>query len=248
MTSFTHLARGIFCLFLVFSSRSLHAQIFALSLEDRIAEAEHIVIARVTDQESYWDSGQKNIYTSNTLEIQAYLKGYAPQTNVVLISEGGMIDNKMESVSPSLQLTPGQRYLFLLEADNHKIDNKQYRQVHSETIQARAVACVQGALPYHSGTFRDLLTEPPLSESALLLRVQAQTHVPARTARQAVLHLPSESIHLAKASRYPGYHYLTPKRSREHNHYFPGRNTRYKPGNDHQWKWIWEHAGCNKIC
>lgn len=65
--------------FLFFTLPSF-AEIYSVPLDDRIKEAQHIVVATLIDKEPYWDEAHKGIYTSNRLHVKAYLKGYSPDS------------------------------------------------------------------------------------------------------------------------------------------------------------------------
>lgn len=98
-----------------FSPFSIRAQLYELPFEDIIDQSALIVEGRVTAQRSFWDTGEENIYTASTVEVFRVNKGSAPVPAVVeVITPGGIVGNRMELVSESVQYAVGQYGLFCL--------------------------------------------------------------------------------------------------------------------------------------
>ncbi|MFD2999997.1 IPT/TIG domain-containing protein [Pontibacter toksunensis] len=99
--------------FRAFSSDRGH--MLPLTLEERVNKADMVVEGEVVSQKSFWDTGQKNIYTSNLIRVYKSFKGKVESQLVELITEGGSIGLKKHVVSTALQLRPGQQGVFFLK-------------------------------------------------------------------------------------------------------------------------------------
>lgn len=103
---------------LFFSFRTTFASdgqhMLPLTLEERITEADMVVEGEVISQQSFWDTQQKNIYTSNIIQVYKSFKGNVVGQQVELITEGGAVGLKKHVLSTSLQLRPGQQGVFFL--------------------------------------------------------------------------------------------------------------------------------------
>lgn len=159
------------CPFLVKSQ----CMIYPVDLEEREADASYIVLGKLVDQESYWDAEHQSIYTLNVIEVTAWLKGRQAQSQIGVITNGGIVGNQGLICHPSLELMGYNEYALLLGEDNFVFDNRDFRQSHPGMVQAFTVADAQGALTKQRGVYHDLLTEPEHSEASLLQRLAELT-------------------------------------------------------------------------
>lgn len=166
---------GFVCLLLCSSYSYSQCGIYPVSLEQRVSQSAFVVQGKVTEQQSYLDPRTGNVFTSNRIEVNAWLKNPQAQSIVYLITEGGVVGDRATMVYPSLQVEPGMEYLLFLEPDNGKIDNKSIRSRQPGVIQAKAYADGQGAMQNVGNQYNDLMAEPVQSEAALFSRVSGLT-------------------------------------------------------------------------
>ncbi|MEI9808873.1 MAG: hypothetical protein WDO16_13970 [Bacteroidota bacterium] len=162
------------------SIQSVAAQVVPVSLDQRVANSPIIAIAKLVEQESYWDDKRANIYTRNVLEIKAYLKGASPDNIIVAISPGGVVGNHAEYVCPSETYQPNTDYLVFLKDNESKTDDKSYRTAHPGIRQCLSYAGMQSVLPYQEGVYKDLLAELPMTEEQLLNRMKTSYRLEAK--------------------------------------------------------------------
>jgi hypothetical protein len=148
---------------------------YPVSLEQRVNNAQYIVLGTVTGKESYVDETTGNIQTLNKLQVTAWLKNRQQTSELYVITWGGIYNNRATKVWPSLQLAEQQEYVLLLDKEEHRSDNKAMRRAQPGTIQAMAYADAQGALPLQSGLYHDLLAEAPMNEADLFKKIQTLT-------------------------------------------------------------------------
>ena len=160
---------SLFCLFLPCITV---AQVYKIPLDTRITNSEHIVLATLSEQRSYWDSKRENIYTLNILKVEAYLKGHIFNEEIALISAGGRVGMEAEQVEPSVQLGFGNAYALFLEGDNRELDHKGIRSAVPNMIQSFAYSCIQGALKQSKGRYIDLMDVAPMTEQQLINRIK----------------------------------------------------------------------------
>lgn len=100
---------------LILFVQPLQAQLFQLPLADIAGHSTLIVEGRVIARQSFWDNRHHNIYTANTVEVSAILKGAAtaPET-VQVITRGGIVGDRMHIVSESVQYETGDAGMFCL--------------------------------------------------------------------------------------------------------------------------------------
>ncbi len=142
-----------------------------LSLNKRVVNASTIVLGKVKQRTPYLSEGNR-IYTSNLFEISAYLKGYSNSKFLIVISEGGVLDNRAELVHPALEMDTTQEVLLFLTGENTFIDNKYFRKLYGGIPQMEAYGCSQGKLTYQKGLYYDLLSEAPQSEISVLKKIK----------------------------------------------------------------------------
>ncbi|MEY4905176.1 MAG: hypothetical protein RLZZ292_2991, partial [Bacteroidota bacterium] len=141
-----------------FLSNKINAQcILPLSLNERASKATTIVLGHLKDQYCYREEGaSKQIFTSNRIEVTAYLKGASTDQQIVVLSRGGVVGNRYQVTMPSLHLDGVQDYVFFLEEDNRVSDDKTLRSKEPELRQCFPYSDVQGAIAYQEGKYADV--------------------------------------------------------------------------------------------
>lgn len=84
-------------------------------IQDQIAAAERIVEGKVVGQRS-WIGSDGNIYTSNTIRVYRVFKGQI-EAEMEVISEGGVVGDLMQMVTPSVKLGLGDHGLIEIADD-----------------------------------------------------------------------------------------------------------------------------------
>ncbi len=141
-----------------------------LSLNKRVVNASTIIQGKVIHISSYISVNNK-IFTSNLVQVNAYLKGPSTHKYIIVISEGGIVGDRAEIVHPALELDMSHEIVLLLMGDNTKIDNKFYRLSYPGIPQMETYGCSQGKFTYQDGLYYDLLSESPLSEAGLFKKI-----------------------------------------------------------------------------
>ncbi|MFT5764506.1 MAG: hypothetical protein ACI8X3_001937, partial [Saprospiraceae bacterium] len=170
----------LFTLSILASTTSTFAQIYPVSLNERVEKSTTIAIVTVNEKHAYWDDNRANIYTLNVLEVVAYLKGYHTQSEITMITEGGVVDNNAQKSYPETKLNLKKQYLVFLDEENYVVDNKNYRLAQPNSIQCLAIARVQGAMLFQDGKYHDALSEAPQTEEELLDKIQNQVRQKAK--------------------------------------------------------------------
>src|SRR5882672_9752191 len=92
---------AITALALVGAQVALATTVQKLSLQELTKKSNSIVMARVDDAVSSWDSAHKEIYTYYTLRVLQPVKGSKGETTIALRQLGGIVDN-IASVVPGM--------------------------------------------------------------------------------------------------------------------------------------------------
>lgn len=128
------------------------SQMIPLSLEKRIENATDIFEGKVIAQSSYWNKAHTQIYTVNEIVVYKVLKGTLSDTIVEIITLGGRVGDKMEMVTPSLQLHIGDVGMFTAIASNAKLARSSSNARLAENpnlTELRAYAGKQGFIRYN---------------------------------------------------------------------------------------------------
>jgi hypothetical protein len=143
---------------------------YPVALNERVARSGSLVFGKVTGQHCYEDA-KGNIYTLNKIDVAAWLKNYKPETEVYVITIGGMLGNKAQLSYPAIQLDKGQEYFLMLEDDNAVMDDKNFRAAQPGKLQALPYADAQGAWRYQNSKYYDIYIEGALTESELMDKI-----------------------------------------------------------------------------
>ena len=164
---------NLLLLLVILSCSQLLAIIVPIPLEERIKYSTQIVIATLVEQQSYWDIGKKNIYTSNRFEVTAYLKHGMVQSHIYMTTLGGIVEEDAQMVFPTIQLEIGVSYCLLLDAS---LEKQLPLEVTSSRTAATAyfqpVAYVQGVLPLKDGQYVDSFSETNWTEAHLVNKIK----------------------------------------------------------------------------
>jgi len=173
--------QGLFCIWVWLSvAASAFGQCLSapVTLEERIAEANVIVLGKLISKQAYRDEAQGQIFTLNLIEVMAYLKGSGNE-QIGIITLGGFVGNKGQISFPSLQISAYNEYVFFLVPADPANEHFATRLSRPELPQMEAYADAQGALTKQGETFHDLYSEPPGTEPQLFQRIGSLTgHAP----------------------------------------------------------------------
>ena len=99
--------------FMIAICNQSEAQLYKISLEERVSNADLIVEGKVQQSKSIKDS-KGDIYTINTVEIAALLKGKLNSTTIDVITWGGETDTEIQTWSHFLSLKKDDYGIFTL--------------------------------------------------------------------------------------------------------------------------------------
>ncbi len=142
-----------------------------VSLEKRVAASSAIAQGRVTEKNTYIDKSTGYVYTLNKVTVNAWLKNHSTAREIQVITLGGVYGNKATIAYPSLQLTKGAEYLFFLEGNNLKQDDKKLRLQNPSVMQTRVYAEMQGAIRNEGNNYKDLFSPSAVSESVMFSKI-----------------------------------------------------------------------------
>lgn len=128
---------------ILLSFNIVFAQLFPISLDQRIDQATTILEGKVIGQTSYWDESQTHIYTSNIVEVYKVFKGQLTGKQAEIITRGGIVGNKMERVSNTLALNLGDIGIFTAVSNTTKVITK------ANLTKLKAFAGMQGFIKYN---------------------------------------------------------------------------------------------------
>jgi hypothetical protein len=142
----------LFFIVLALNSTDLSAQLQAVPLEQRVEKSTLVFEGKVLRKSSFWDTDRRHIYTSNLVTVYKVFKGELSNSNVEVITIGGMVGNQMEKVSYGLDLQEGSVGVFTCIPNNTKLASS------SKNLQLRPYAEIQGFIHYDlaTGTARDV--------------------------------------------------------------------------------------------
>lgn len=93
----------------------LRAQLYELPFSELFQRSSLVVEGRVVAQQSLWDNGRRGIYTHNLVEVTRVYKGSISSSKYLnVITLGGIVGDRMQLVSESVQYDTGDYGLFCL--------------------------------------------------------------------------------------------------------------------------------------
>ncbi|WP_152969750.1 hypothetical protein [Pedobacter sp. Hv1] len=117
-------------------------QLVPISLKERIENATIILEGKVISQAAYWDETQTHIYTANTVEVYKVFKGQLTAKQVEIITRGGIVGDRMERISNTLELKVGDAGVFTTIPNKAKINTT------TQLTKLKAYAGIQGFIAY----------------------------------------------------------------------------------------------------
>lgn len=163
--------------FFLFFSLPVFSQcmLYPVSLQERVSNAESVVLGTVVEKESFIDSSTMQVFTLNKIAVTAWLKNQQSAASVYVITNGGVYKDRATIVTPSLQMQQQTEYVLFLQNAMAKSENKQLRKQQPAAIQTIAYAGAQGALVKSFDQYIDLMDQPKQSEEILFQKIQALT-------------------------------------------------------------------------
>ena len=155
----------------IFLIQGINATIVPISLEDRVEKSTIIALVELQETDAYWDKRHTRIFTTNILKVKAYLKGYSNESEIAMITDGGIVEGDMQITYPSLKLRKNKEYLVFLQAENPDLVNPYFRQIKPRMLQCQPYGIVQGSIVYEKNKYIDLLVEEPQIESVLFTKI-----------------------------------------------------------------------------
>jgi hypothetical protein len=149
--------------------------IYPVSIEQRVARSSGIAQGKVIEKHTYLDQSG-NVYTLNKVKINAWLKNHSTADEIQVITAGGIYNDKATIVYPSLQLDEQWEYLFFLEGNNFRKDDKTTRSLSPSSLQTMIYADMQGAIKNEGNNYHDFFARSAVTEAALFARVTKLAH------------------------------------------------------------------------
>ncbi len=157
-------------------SNVLLANIYPISLQNRIDSAEQIVIGKVVAENSYWEEDSTNIYTAYTMEVLCYAKNADDVFYFDLLLPGGVVGEDIQINYPYIKLQIGYEYMVAMEDITlYQLNRKHAR---SSGPKFQPYSYVQGILPMHNGYYQDYNDTLEIAESEMLQAIFEQTNTP----------------------------------------------------------------------
>jgi hypothetical protein len=157
-----------------------HAQAVPVSLSERVAHTDYIVIGELIEQHGFWDAAHQRLNTLNTFAVRANLKGNARNTKISVVTEGGMLDLFAVHVCPSDELKEGREYMLFLKEESPKWQDSEFKIKYPNIVQTKS-PYVFSVLPYENGQYVDVFGRFKYSENQLLTRLKNDFQLDART-------------------------------------------------------------------
>jgi hypothetical protein len=89
--------------------------LYPVNLTSRLGNASLVIDGEVVSSQSFYNGAGNYIFTSNLVRVNSTLKGHVAGSMIEVITEGGTIGLKRQTVEPSLQIPLETRGLFMLE-------------------------------------------------------------------------------------------------------------------------------------
>jgi PKD repeat protein len=119
--------------------------VIEVPLSQRASSSDVIVEGKVIAKKSYWDVDGTMIYTASTIEVYKVFKGSLSSPTIQVLTQGGIVGDRMIKVEPSLNLAEGQVGIFTCETVKRI---RTGAQKFNAVPQFEAYASVQGFVKY----------------------------------------------------------------------------------------------------
>ncbi len=150
---------------------AINANVYPITLNQRIEASTQIAMGKIVQQYSFWDKHHSNIYTAHLIEVSAYLKNNSNKQYIELITLGGIVEDEAQVVYPNLDLQLTQNYLFFLAPLPPNLLSKNTTQI----PRFCAYTHTQGALPLVDNKYEDFIQQRAIAATDLLRRTQEIT-------------------------------------------------------------------------
>lgn len=164
----------LIALFFSYSVYPLFSQclMVPVSLQERVSSSDVVISGVVTGKECFIDSTSMQVYTINTISVNAWLKNQRSLPTVYVITEGGVYKNRSTIVYPSLQLQQNTHYVLFLQTATTKKQSKQLLKKNPNAFQTVPYAGAQGAIIQQQNLFIDAVQKQKFTETELLNRIK----------------------------------------------------------------------------
>lgn len=172
-------------IFFLFFSGSVFSQcmMYPVSLQERVTNAESVILGTVIEKETFLDSSTMRVFTLNKISVTAWLKNQQTANTVYVITNGGVYKGRATIVTPSLQMEKQKEYVLFLQKAPAKLENRQIRIQEPSAIQTIAYAGAQGALVKSFEQYVDVMDQPKQNEESLFQKIQTLTGQKALTSK-----------------------------------------------------------------
>jgi PKD repeat protein len=92
--------------------------LYEVSLDQRVLQSPYIIEGEVKSKTCFWNNDQSHIFTSNIIEVIKVFKGSIESAEIEVVTEGGIVGDRMEIVTPSLNFNVGEIGVFFGEFSN----------------------------------------------------------------------------------------------------------------------------------
>src|SRR4051812_10665073 len=75
----------------LFPPHPLRAQLYEISLEEKVANSSMIIEGKVVEQTSFWNPAHTMIFTSNKIEVYKIFKGKQEGSTIEVLTQGGSV-------------------------------------------------------------------------------------------------------------------------------------------------------------
>jgi hypothetical protein len=170
---------GLFLL--LFYACPSFGQLVPISLEQRIENATTILEGKVIGQTSYWDDNKIHIYTANIVEVYKVFKGQLTAKQVEIITPGGIVGDRMERITYSLELKIGDVGVFTA------IPNTTIITTTTKLTQLKVYTGIQGFIQYDlkNSSANDMFSNYKNINKEVYTKIVAQTKFDIKTVQKA---------------------------------------------------------------
>jgi hypothetical protein len=154
---------------------------YPVSLEERVSQSQHILIGDVIEESCFRDPFTNYVMTATRVRVVAWLKNGRGATEVIIITEGGVLEDIATIVYPSLKLQKNHEYLLFLDKYENGMEHPEWKSRYPLTDQVKVYAGSQGGIIKQRGLYRDIYAEPVRDEVHFVNRIEQLTGQKAKT-------------------------------------------------------------------
>ncbi len=146
-----------------------------LSLEYRVRSASAIALVKPINNSTYLANSNGLIMTNHLMEVKAWLKSGRSESQLSLLTPGGIYGDQALVVNPNLIVDPHFEYILFLNEEESTFADTHALRLNPEIKQYTAFEHSQGAIVYQFGQYMDTYAIAPESESSLFEKIQLIT-------------------------------------------------------------------------